>query len=63
MLVSSGGCSRDGLVPVLRGSEVLLRVRRDAGDPLVLRVELAEGQEAEDVHREGWYVSSAQMSR
>ncbi len=82
MLVSSGGCSRDELVPVLRGSEVVFRARRMSGSALpstgsgpelaegslskgrvFLEVELSEGQEAEDVHREGWYVSSAQMSR
>jgi len=33
----------------------------DAG--VLLRVDLAEGQLAEDVHRDGWYVSSAMMSR
>lgn len=62
-LISSGGCSRGGRVPVLRGSELVFRARRDAGDPLLLRVELVPGQEAADVHAEGWYVSVAQMSR
>ena len=69
MLASSGGCSRGGLVPVLRGSEVVFRARRADPAPglpegrVFVEVELAPGQEAEDVHREGWYVSSAQMSR
>ena len=63
MLISSGGCSRGECVPVLRGSEVLYRVARDEKAPLLLRVELAPGQEERDVHPDGWYVSNAQMSR
>ena len=59
----SAGCSRDACVPVLRGSEILFRVRRSPRKPTLLCVELAPGQEAGDVHREGWYVSDAEMSR
>lgn len=68
-LTWSGGCSRDECA-VLRGSEVLYRARRldkDAVDrhvvSVLLYVELGTGQAREDVHRYGWYVSDAQMSR
>ena len=62
--ISSGGCSRgEYAAPILRGSEIVFRARRDVEDPTLLRVELAPGQEAGDVHAEGWYVSGAQMSR
>ena len=67
-VLSIAGCTAAG--PVLRGSELVFRVRRVADsipslprDRVFLEVELAPGQEAGDIHAEGWYVSSAQMSR
>ncbi|KKK75614.1 hypothetical protein LCGC14_2871980, partial [marine sediment metagenome] len=60
-LTLSLGCSRGA--PVLRGTEVLFKVKRSFQKPTHLYVELARGQEAADVHRDGWYLSSAYMSR
>lgn len=53
------GCSRSA--PVLRGSEVVFKATRVGS--VELKVELARGQEAKDVHAEGWYLSPAYMSR
>ncbi len=57
----SAGCSRGA--PVLRGTEVVYKVKRSFQKPTLLHVELARGQEARDIHRDGWYLSSAYMSR
>lgn len=62
MLASSAGCSRDECA-VLRGSELVFRARRSFQTPTLLYVDLAQGQEAGDVHAEGWYLSDAHLSR
>ena len=63
ILTSSGGCSAGACAAVLRGDEVVYRVRRSVQTPALLQVQLAEGQEMRDIHREGWYLSDAYMSR
>lgn len=59
MLTLSGGCSHG--VPVLRGSDVVFKVTRVGS--VNLKVELARGQEAKDIHAEGFYLSPACLSR
>jgi hypothetical protein len=58
-LTLSGGCSHG--VPVLRGSEVVFKAARVGS--VDLKVELARGQEARDIHAEGFYLSPACLSR